>query len=95
MRLLFLVLIWPLAAAGQVAFVDVAADLGVDFVHENGTSPEKRLPETNGSGSAFFDWDGDGDQDLYLVNSGHMARGRGEAWNQLYRNDGSVFYPET
>ena len=93
MRLLLLVLVWPLAAAGQVAFVDVADDLGIDFVHENGTSPEKRLPETNGAGSAFFDWDGDGDQDLYLVNSGHMARGRGEAWNRLYRNDGSVFFP--
>ena len=91
MVLLLLLLLLPVATLGQVRFVEVAVELGIDFVHENGSSKEKRLPETNGSGSAFFDWDGDGDQDLYLVNSGHMEKGRGQAWNRLYRNDGAAF----
>jgi enediyne biosynthesis protein E4 len=72
-------------------FVDVAVEAGVDFVHHNGPSPEKRLPETNGAGCAFFDYDGDGDQDLYLVDSGDMVKGRQGADNVLLRNDGGHF----
>ena len=68
----------PLAVAGQVRFVEVAQQVGIEYVHENGPSPAKRLPETNGAGSAFLDWDSDGDQDLYLGNSGHMVDGRGD-----------------
>ncbi len=87
--------LWAWGAAGapasQVQFVDVALEMGVDFVHENGISSEKRLPETYGSGSAFFDYDGDGDLDLYLVNSGDLVEGRGTAWNRLYRNQGRSF----
>jgi hypothetical protein len=45
---------------------DVTAEAGIDFVHTNGASPEKRLPETFGSGVAFLDVDGDGRQDLYF-----------------------------
>ena len=92
MGVLFLLLL-PTHAAAEIQFVEVSAHMGIDFVHENGVSPEKRLPETNGAGSAFFDWDTDGDQDLYLVNSGHMEKGRGQSWNGLYRNEGSVFKP--
>ena len=75
----------------QIQFVDVAAELGVDFVHESGISGDKRLPETDGSGAAFFDADADGDLDLYLVNSGDLVEGRGAACNRLYRNDGGRF----
>ena len=80
----------PLGAAPPV-FVDVSLEAGVDFVHANGASPEKRLPETNGAGVAFFDYDGDGDEDLYLVNSGDMVEGRQGADNALLRNDGGTF----
>lgn len=83
------------AGAGQVQFVDVAAQVGIHFVHHNGPSPEKRMPETDGSGAAFFDYDGDGDLDLYLVNSGDLVKGRGDAWNQLYRNEGQQFTDQT
>ena len=78
-----------------VQFVDVAAATGIDFVHTNGLSSEKRLPETTGSGCAFFDYDGDDDLDLYLINSGDLVKGRGEAWNRLYRNDGGRFVDVT
>ena len=79
------------AGAEEIQFVDSAADLGLDFTHQNGISAEKRLPETYGSGSAFFDYDGDGDLDLYLVNSGDLVHGRQEAWNGLWRNEGGRF----
>lgn len=51
------------------------------------------LLPANGAGSAFFDFDNDGDQDLVVVGEGWEARdGRrvGSAL-QLYRNDGNRF----
>jgi len=72
-------------------FADVAAEVGIHFFHHNGPSPEKRMPETDGSGAAFFDLEGDGDLDLYLVNSGDLIKGREGHWNHLYRNEGGHF----
>ncbi len=43
---------------------------GISWVHTNGASPEYYLPETEGPGCAFFDYDNDGWMDIYLVNSG-------------------------
>jgi hypothetical protein len=75
-----------------VAFTDITADAGLRFVHENGAAGEKLLPETMGGGCAFFDFDGDGDQDILLVNSQRWpwdARPKTEpATAALYRNDG-------
>ena len=56
------------AEVPAVAFADVAAERGIDFVHDNGAYGDKLLPETMGGGGAFVDVDGDGDPDLVLVN---------------------------
>ena len=53
----------------QVTFKDITAESGLTFVHDNGMAGEKLLPETMGSGVAFLDYDGDGDQDLFFANS--------------------------
>ena len=62
----------------DLPFTDITGEAGVDFVHFNGAEGEKLLPETMGSGAAFFDFDGDEDPDLFLVNSrywkGHESR---------------------
>ena len=52
-----------------VVFRDITRQAGIDFEHTNGARGGKYLPETMGGGCAFFDHDGDGDQDLLLVNS--------------------------
>ena len=52
-----------------VPFTDVTTLAGIDFAHESGAYGERLLPETMGPGVAFFDYDGDGNQDLLLVNS--------------------------
>ncbi len=72
-------------------FTEIGAAAGIDFVHENGATGEKLLPETMGSGAAFFDYDGDGDQDLLLVNSKpwpHSGTGGSGTTSRLYANDG-------
>ena len=77
-------------SAGPVKFVDVIEEAGIDFVYVNGASGEKYMPEPMGSGAAFFDYDNDGDLDLYIVNGApfpgfHCSE---PPQNALYRNNG-------
>ena len=75
-----------------VRFTDVTNAAGIDFVHNTGAYGAKLLPETMGAGVAFFDYDGDDDQDLLFVNGtwwpGHLPEGKSPTTMALYRNDG-------
>jgi enediyne biosynthesis protein E4 len=85
------------AEAGQpppLRFTDVTESAGITFRHTNGATGERFLPETMGSGAAFFDYDGDGDQDLLLIDGDQWAEGSGNASrgvgrSVLYQNDGA------
>ncbi|HET7294241.1 MAG TPA: CRTAC1 family protein [Vicinamibacteria bacterium] len=79
-----------LAAPPGVVFTDVTQPAGIRFKHTNGAFGKKYLPETMGSGAAFLDFDGDGRQDVLLVNSkGWPGRPGPRATPALYRNAGS------
>src|SRR4051812_24887582 len=81
----------PQAEIPVMQFKDITAEAGIKFVHHNGAYGDKLLPETMGSGVAFFDFDGDGDQDLLLVNSADWPWKKKDAnppTMALYRNDG-------
>ncbi len=81
------------AAAQPPVFVDVTEEAGIHFKHSNGKTEHKHIIETMGSGVVFFDYDTDGDADLYFVNSGNIPQAKQDAQqtqlgNVLYRNDG-------
>jgi hypothetical protein len=80
----------------KVTFRDTADAAGVRFRHFSGTR-STQLPEDMGSGAAWGDYDGDGDDDLFIVNSaGPLTmspeeRAASPARCRLYRNDGGKF----
>ena len=69
-------------------FTDVTAAAGMQFHHNSGAFGGKFLPETMGSGCAFLDFDGDGWQDILLINGadwpGHKKT---RTTLSLYRNN--------
>jgi hypothetical protein len=54
-------------------FVDVAVESGLEFTHVNGMTGERYFSEVVGPGVALFDYDGDGDLDVYLIQGGPLA----------------------
>ncbi len=73
--------------ATNVHLTDVTTSAGIKFHHNAGKAGQKYLPETMGSGVAFFDADGDGWPDILLINSKDWTpRGR-KSLPALYRNN--------
>ncbi len=69
-------------------FTDVTAAAGLQFLHNSGAYGAKRLPETLGSGCAFLDYDGDGWQDILLINGMDWPdHARQRSTLKLFRNN--------
>jgi hypothetical protein len=73
-----------------IQFVEVTDSSGVTFTHISGASGKYHIVETVTAGLALFDYDQDGDVDLYFLNgSYHDSEPSGTLpRNALYRNDG-------
>jgi hypothetical protein len=79
----------PVRPSGPIEFTDVTAQAGIHFKHNSGAFGKKYLPETMGSGVCFIDYDNDGWQDIFFVNSmdwpGHKSVGK--SFPALYHNN--------
>ncbi|MDE0323594.1 MAG: CRTAC1 family protein [Candidatus Poribacteria bacterium] len=77
----------------ELRFTDITTELGIEFRHTNGERGEKYFIEPIGSGVALFDFDNDGDLDLYCVNGSTLPKidTPMPPTNVLYRNDGGIF----
>ena len=77
------------ASLGAPWFEDIARVAGLDFVHVNGHQDVYLMPEIMVGGAAWLDLEGDGDLDVYLVQSGSLTQDiSANPPNRLYRNNG-------
>ncbi|HEX4901046.1 MAG TPA: CRTAC1 family protein [Pyrinomonadaceae bacterium] len=86
-------------ASSLPIFKEVAEQVGLKFQHYNGMTGKLYLPEIMGSGAAVFDFDNDGDLDVFLVQGNVLEpgtqpastqfpwRGPGLPRSRLFRND--------
>lgn len=71
-------------------FADATTAAGLEFNHFNGATGELQLPEITGSGGGLFDYDGDGDLDLYAVQGAPLFPAKPSdprPSDRLFRND--------
>src|SRR5215211_7207703 len=79
----------------KISFTDITAQSGITFKHV--ASPDKKyIVESMGGGVALFDFDNDGDLDIYLVNAltVDLVKSKGKTKSDLYRNDGNGKFTE-
>ncbi len=65
-------------------FDDITERVGLEFKHNPGATGDFLMPESIGSGGAFFDFDQDGRLDVYLVHGAPAAVG---VRHQLYHQE--------
>jgi hypothetical protein len=73
-------------------FVDRAGETGLEFTHVNGMSGKLYVPEVLAPGVALFDFDNDGDLDVYLVQGAALQPSNPgpegpQLSDRLFRND--------
>jgi len=76
-------------------FVDITSDSGLLFEHESGATGARHMPEIMGAGAAMFDFDNDGDLDIYLINGAFFFDKPDDARiprNQLFRQDDGLTF---
>ena len=84
------------SAASPIALVDVTRETGIDFKHTDGGCGRRYIMETFSAGLALFDYDQDGDVDVYFLNGAPLEGTKVDRppRNALYRNDGNFRFTD-
>ena len=74
----------------SIVLTDVTDSTGIEFTHTDGAIGRYHIIESVASGLALFDYDNDGDVDLYFLNGAPHSEKTPSSGpgNALYRNDG-------
>ena len=71
-------------------FTDMSKACGIQFQHDDGSTGSYHIIEAMSAGLALFDYDNDGDIDIYLLNGSRLEETRAmRPRNCLFRNDGN------
>ena len=84
-------------AIAEVRYVDIASAASITRRNTYGGATRKDfILETTGNGAAVFDYDGDGDNDLFIANGTTLTSGgpKSKTWLHLYRNEGKGSFQE-
>jgi hypothetical protein len=95
--LLLLLCIFACASVdGAIMLHDVTKDTSINFTHTDGSSGRHYIVESVSSGLALFDYDKDGDVDIYFLNGAPLkgTRVKTPPKNALYRNDGNFKFTD-
>lgn len=81
----------PLPLSAQITLKDVTKETGITFRHTDGGSGRRYVVETVSAGLALFDYDNDGDVDIYFLNGAPLLGTKVDKppKNALHRNDGN------
>src|SRR6476620_6755318 len=82
----------PPKGGSNGVFIEAAAATGLNFTHVSGATGQYYVAEEMGAGVALFDYDNDGDLDVFLVQGGPLndkspADIPGYPTSRLFRND--------
>ena len=80
------------ASPGTIRFEERQPGSGIDFVLDNGTTPDKPVIDAVLGGVALFDYDNDGRLDVFFTGGARipgLVKDDPRFWNRLYRNEGN------
>ena len=84
------------SAQSPILLRHVTGQTGVTFQHNDGGSGRRYIVETVSAGLALFDYDQDGDVDIYFLNGAPLEGAKFDVppTNALYRNDGEFRFTD-
>ena len=84
------------SSRGPIELRDVTKQTGITFRHTDGGCGRYYIVEYVSAGLALFDYDGDGDVDIYFLNGAPLKGTRVDVppRNALYRNDGGFKFTD-